>query len=141
MKAINLISRVLSVGFILLLGTGLYAQDPVKAASNVYKKVVLDNEKVRMIQVEFAPGDIAPWHHHPNHVVYVLNGGKLEITDKGKETKAMDLNEGDAMYMPAVTHMAKNVGTTTIKLLVTEIKPVHKMMNGDATMKKEPAKM
>jgi len=127
MKTINMISRSLLVGFILILSVGLYAQDPMKVASNVYKKVVLDNEKVRVIQVEFAPGEVAPWHNHPNHVAYVLQGGKLEITDKGKEAKVMDLNDGDAMYLPAITHMAKNVGTTTIKLLVTEIKPAHKM--------------
>jgi len=135
MKTINLISRSLLAGFILLLSAGLYAQDPMQVASNVYKKVVLDNEKVRVIQVEFAPGEVAPWHQHPNHVAYVLSGGKLEITDKGKEAKVMDLNEGDAMYMPAVTHMAKNVGTSTIKLLVTEMKPGHKMMKGEAMMK------
>ena len=122
-----MISRSLLVGLILILSTGLYAQDPMKVASNVYKKVVLDNEKVRVIQVEFAPGEVAPWHNHPNHVAYVLQGGKLEITDKGKEAMVMDLNDGDAMYLPAVTHMAKNVGTTTIKILVTEIKPAHKM--------------
>jgi beta-alanine degradation protein BauB len=127
MKTINMISRSLLVGLILILSTGLYAQDPMKVASNVYKKVVLDNEKVRVIQVEFAPGEVAPWHNHPNHVAYVLQGGKLEITDKGKEAMVMDLNDGDAMYLPAVTHMAKNVGTTTIKILVTEIKPAHKM--------------
>ena len=127
MKTINMISRSLLVGFILILSVGLYAQDPMKVASNVYKKVVLDNEKVRVIQVEFAPGEVAPWHNHPNHVAYVLQGGKLEITDKGKEAMVMDLNDGDAMYLPAVTHMAKNVGTTTIKILVTEIKPAHKM--------------
>jgi len=120
-----------------MMGTRLYAQDPVIAASNVYKKVVLDNENVRVIQVEFAPGEVAPWHQHPNHVVYVLAGGKIEITNKGKEAMVMDLNEGDAMYMPAVTHMAKNVGTTTIRLLVTEIKPGHKMMKTETTMKKE----
>ena len=127
MKTINMISKSLLLGFILMLSAGLYAQDPMIVASNVYKKVVLDNEKVRVIQVEFAPGEVAPWHNHPNHVAYVLQGGKLEITDKGKEAKVMDLNDGDAMYLPAITHMAKNVGTTTIKLLVTEIKPAHKM--------------
>lgn len=141
MKTINMISKYLIFGFLLTLSAGLYAQDPVKVASNVYKKVVLDNEKVRVIQVEFAPGEVAPWHHHPAHVVYVLQGGKLEITDKGKKAQAMDLDDGNAMYMPAVTHMAKNVGTTTIKLLVTEMKPAHKTMNGETTMKKDAVKM
>jgi hypothetical protein len=34
----------------------------------------------------------------------------------------IDINAGDAMYMPSVTYMAKNIGTTTVKLVVTELK-------------------
>ena len=101
----------------------LYAQDPVKAASNVYKNVLLDNETVRVIAIEFKPGETAAWHQHPNHVVYALTDGKLEITDKGKPPSKVDIKAGTAMYMPAVTHMAKNIGTTTVKLVVTELKP------------------
>jgi beta-alanine degradation protein BauB len=114
-------------GLLLTLSANLSAQDPLKAASNVYKKVLLDNEQVRVLQVEFAPGDVAPWHQHPNHVVYVLTDGKLEITDKGKPANVMEVKAGSALYLPAVTHMAKNVGTTTLKLIVTELKSPAKM--------------
>lgn len=140
MKTINMTSKLLLLGLIFIASAGLYAQDPVKVASNVYKKVVLNNEKVRVMEVEFAPGEVAPWHHHPGHVAYVLTGGDLEITNKGEKSQVMTLKDGDAMYLPPVIHMAKNVGTTTIKLVVTEIKPSHQM-NGSTMMKKEPAKM
>jgi beta-alanine degradation protein BauB len=126
MKKIKLISASLFFGLLLTLSTSLYAQDPVKVASNVYKKVLLDNEQVRVLQVEFAPGDIAPWHQHPNHVIYALTNGKLEITDKGKPANVLEIKAGDTMYLTAVTHMAKNVGTTTLKLIVTELKPAMK---------------
>jgi len=101
----------------------LSAQDPIKAAANVYKKVLLDNAQVRVLQVEFAPGDVAAWHQHPNHVIYALTDGKLEITDKGKPASVLEIKAGDTMYLDAVTHMAKNVGTTPLKLVVTELKP------------------
>ncbi len=123
LKTKKIISVSVFFGLLLILSTGGYAQDPVKAASNVYKKVLLDNEQVRVLQVEFAPGEVAAWHQHPNHVIYVLAGGKVEITDKGKPANVNEMKTGDTMYMPAVTHMAKNVGTTTVKLLVTELKP------------------
>ena len=123
-------------GLFLFLSINIYAQDPVKVASNVYKKVLVDNEEVRVIAVEFAPGESTEWHSHPNHVVYAVTDGKIEITDKGKPSTIADLKAGDAMYMPAVTHMAKNIGTTTLKLVVTELKPAgtNKMkapMSGD----------
>ena len=122
MKIIKMISISLLFGLFLIQSTSVQAQDPVKAASNVYKKILLENDQVRVLQVEFAPGDIAPWHEHPNHVLYVLTDGKIEITDKGKPPMVAELKAGDVMFMPAVTHMAKNIGTTTLKLIVTELK-------------------
>jgi beta-alanine degradation protein BauB len=121
-----MISVSLFLGLILTLSASVYGQDPIKAASNVYKKVLLDNEQVRVLQVEFAPGEVAAWHQHPNHVVYALTDGKLEITDKGKPANVLDIKAGDAMYLAAVTHTAKNVGTTPLKLIVTELKPAAK---------------
>ena len=117
-----MISMSLLCGLFLVLSSSVYAQDPVKVASNVYKKILLDNDKVRVMQVEFAPGETAAWHQHPNHVVYALTDGKLEITDEGKQAKTVEIKTGDVMYMPAVKHMAKNTGTTTLKLVVTELK-------------------
>lgn len=122
MKTLKMISMSLLLGLFLTLSAVVNAQDPVKAASNVYKKVLLENDQVRVMQVEFAPGDVAAWHNHPNHLAYALTDGKLEITDKGKQPVVAEVKANDVLYMPAVTHMAKNVGTTTLKLVVTELK-------------------
>ncbi|MEO6189654.1 MAG: cupin domain-containing protein [Saprospiraceae bacterium] len=122
-KTSQIFSGLLLTGLFLLQCVALHAQDPMKAAPNVYKKVILENKKVRVIEIEFAPGETAEWHRHPNHVAYVLTDGKIEITDKGKPPVIADIKAGDAMYMPAVTHMAKNIGTTVIKMVVTELKP------------------
>jgi quercetin dioxygenase-like cupin family protein len=124
MKTSKVIFTVLIFGLCLVLNLNVQAQDPVKVASNVYKKVLLENDQVRVLQVEFAPGESTAWHNHPNHVVYALTEGKLEITDKDKPTTVINIKVGDVMYLPAVTHMAKNTGTTTIKLIVTELKPM-----------------
>lgn len=121
-----MISVSLFLGLLLALSTNMTAQDPMKVATNVYKKVLLDNDQVRVLQVEFAPGDVTAWHQHPDHVVYALTGGKLEITDKGKPANVLDIKAGDTMYLLAVTHMAKNVGTAPLKLVVTELKPAAK---------------
>jgi quercetin dioxygenase-like cupin family protein len=125
-KTIRIISASLFFGLLLTLSTTMSAQDPMKVAANVYKKVLLDNDQVRVLQVEFAPGDVAPWHQHPNHVVYALTDGKLEITDKGKPASVLDVKAGDTMYLIAATHMAKNIGTSPVKLVVTELKPAVK---------------
>lgn len=130
MKTIKMILVKLLFGLFLLQGANLQAQNPMKASPNVYKKILLDNEKVRVMEVVFKPGTTAAWHSHPNHVIYALTSGKLEITEKGKTATTMEIKAGTAMYMPAVTHMGKNVGNTTVKLIVTEMKPmIQKKMN------------
>jgi len=126
MKTIKTIMMVLIFGIFFFQSASMYAQDPMKAAHNVYRKVLLENDKVRVMEVVFAPGATAAMHSHPNHTVYVVDGGKIEITEKGKKAMAMDIKAGMAIYMPAVTHMAKNTGKTTLKLIVTEMKPAKK---------------
>jgi quercetin dioxygenase-like cupin family protein len=123
MKTIMRIYGSLLFVLLLMLSANVHAQDPMKAAPNVAKKVILENDKLRMIQAEFAPGETATWHSHPDHVEYALTDGKLEITDKGKQVRVVELKAGEALYMPAVTHMVKNIGTTTVKMVVFELKP------------------
>jgi beta-alanine degradation protein BauB len=122
MKTAKKILSSLSIALFVTIASS-YAQDPVKVAPNVYKKVILNNEKVRVIELEFAPGDSTAWHRHPNHVVYALTAGKLQITEKGKAPVVVEIKAGEAVYMSAVVHMAKNIGTLPVKLVVTEIKP------------------
>lgn len=125
MKTIKMISMSLLLGLFLTLSANVRAQDPIKVASNAYKKVILENDKVRVMQVEIAAMDSVPWHSHPDHIVYALTDGKLEITDKGKASVVAEFKAGDAMYMVATTHMVKNMGDDAVKLIVTELKTIN----------------
>lgn len=122
----KIISMSLFIGILLTFSSAVSAQDFVKAAAQGTTKVLLDNDQVRVIQIETAPGGVTPWHSHPNHILYALTDGKLEITEKGKPATVLTFKAGEALFMPAVTHMVKNVGTTTSKLVVTELKPAKK---------------
>ena len=94
--------------------------DPLDVASNVYK-LKMENDRVRVFNVTFKPGDKAVMHHHPDHVVYVLEGGKMKLTSQGK-TDILDLKNGDAIFLNAQSHEAENIGQTTLELLVVELK-------------------
>ena len=122
MKTIKKLSASVFVVILLTLSTGIYAQDFVKVVAKGTTKVLLDNDQVRVLQIETSPGEVTPWHSHPNHILYALNDGKLEITEKDKPAKVIEFKAGDALFMPAVTHMAKNIGTTNLKLVMTELK-------------------
>lgn len=97
------------------------AQDPLKVGSNVYTQV-FDNARVRMYQVTFKPGAEVATHSHPDHSIYVIAGGKLRITGADGKAADFDLAAGQALFLPAQTHSAKNVGKGTIRLLVSDFK-------------------
>ena len=94
--------------------------DPMKVASNVYK-FLNENERVRVLEVVFKPGDVAKMHHHPDHVVYAISGGKMSLTSKGK-TQEMEIKTGSVMFLDKQDHEAKNIGQTKLDLLVVELK-------------------
>ena len=97
------------------------AQDPLTVAPNMYK-LVFENERVRVMEVTFKPGEkIAP-HSHPDHYVYVLSAGKIKISKDGNVSNEAELKVGDVMFIPAEKHWAENTGTTEIRLLVNELK-------------------
>jgi mannose-6-phosphate isomerase-like protein (cupin superfamily) len=96
------------------------AQDPLKVAKNVYK-FIMENDRVRVLEVLLRPGDKAVTHYHPDHVVYVLKGGKAKMTSSGK-TDLLDLKTGQAIFLKAQSHEAENIGKTDLDLLVVELK-------------------
>ena len=126
MKTNRKISTSLLIVVLLTLSSAIHAQDFVKVADQGTTKVLLENDQVRVVQIETAPGGVTTWHSHPNYILYALTDGKLESTEKGKPATVLNFKAGEALFMPAVTHMAKNVGTTTVKLVLTELKPVKK---------------
>ncbi len=95
--------------------------DPLKVANNVYG-LIMENEKVRVLKATFKPKDKTVMHCHPDHVVYVLKGGKIKISSKEKSDE-MDLKENQAIFLRSQHHEAENIGDTTIDLLVVELKP------------------
>ena len=95
-------------------------KDPMITASNVYN-LLNENDRVRVLQVIFKPGDIAKMHHHPDHAVYAVTGGRLSLTSEGK-TQEIDIKPESVMFLDAQDHEAKNIGNTTIKLVVMELK-------------------
>jgi len=97
------------------------AQDPaVVNAKSI--KVKLENDKVRVLEASIAPGMKEQMHSHPAYVIYVLEGGKMRIhTTDGKTTES-ELKAGEVIYRDPITHWAENIGTTTVHLILVELK-------------------
>lgn len=97
------------------------AQDPaVVQASTV--KVKFENDKVRVLEAELPAGVKEKVHSHPAYVIYVLAGGKVRnYASDGKITEG-ELKTGDVIYRDPLTHAAENIGTTTLHMILVEMK-------------------
>ncbi len=114
---------------IFLLATGLVRgdasvtreQDPAVVNADTIA-LRLDNPRMRVLEATLKPGDVEKTHSHPAYVIYVIAGGKVRMhgTD-GKVTEA-EFKTGDVLYREAVTHWAENIGNTTIRLELVELK-------------------
>jgi len=98
------------------------AQDPAVVGPDIYK-CTFENEHTRVCEVTFQPGAKIASHSHPEHLVYVLQPGKIRITDDGTgKSSDTDFTVGQVVWLPAVTHHAVNIGESEIKAVVVEFK-------------------
>jgi quercetin dioxygenase-like cupin family protein len=95
--------------------------DALQAASNVYK-LIMENDRVRVFDLRFKPGEKAAMHRHPDHIVYIFNDGKLKLIPSKGKTQELDLKAGQAIWMDAISHAAENLGKTDAHMLVVELK-------------------
>ncbi|MES1181561.1 MAG: hypothetical protein ABUL44_02075, partial [Flavobacterium sp.] len=86
-------------------------------------KVLMDNPYVRVLEYTLAPGEKDNPHTHPPKSYYVVDGGKLRVYPEGGEPFDAEEQKGAVEWGDYVgKHYVENIGTTTVKLLVTEVK-------------------
>ena len=96
-------------------------QDPaVVNASTIAVK--LENPRVRVLEATLKPGDKEKTHSHPAYVIYVIEGGKVRNYATDGTTSEAVFKAGDVLYRDPLTHSAENIGDTTIRLVLVELK-------------------
>ncbi len=94
-------------------------------ASPTNFKLLLDNQYVRVLEYTLEPGKKDEWHTHPSKSSYIVSGGQLKVFLENGETILADEEAGTASWMDAVgKHYVENVGKTTVRIILTEVKPV-----------------
>jgi quercetin dioxygenase-like cupin family protein len=89
-------------------------------APNLYKQLS-DTLGIRILECTYRPGDSSIVHAHPDFALYVLEGGTAELTSTDGKKETIEFIKDMAVVLPAATHSAKNIGKTTVKLLVVEV--------------------
>lgn len=114
--------KTLLVVFALVLTvSAVSAQDVLKVAPNNCK-VLLENDRVRVVEIRIKPGEKLAMQSHPASVTYVLTAGKLQTTLPDGKTVETEAQMGQTLWNDGGSHEQVNVGTTEVRALVVEMK-------------------
>jgi hypothetical protein len=101
---------------------GTPSQDPVKQSPQYYK-VLLENDRVRVLEYHLKPGEKEATHSHTPGVVYILGGARMRTTYPDGRTEESSLGAGEAHWRNQVTHALENIGNTEAHALAIDVKP------------------
>lgn len=96
--------------------------DVLKVIASGYH-LLMENEKVRVMEMRLNPGQKSPMHNHPHgHAVYVFKDAKLKLSFPDGNSAEFELKSGQVLWIEAGPHETKNIGATEGHNLVVEIK-------------------
>ena len=97
------------------------AQDLVQTAGK-NAKVVLDNDEVRVIELNMPTGASTGMHSHKDNLVVFLTGGKAKQTNADGSVKQVERKPGEVVWSGPVTHDTVNESGKPVRTLVIELK-------------------
>ena len=118
--AVLLIARC-SLLALLTSGSAAFPQDAA-VANPTTVQVKLDNPSVRVLETVLNPGQKESVHSHPACVIYVIAGGKVRSHMADGKFVDGELKTGATIYREPITHWTENIGTSSVRLIITELK-------------------
>lgn len=96
------------------------ADDPARTDPDKYQ-VILENDRVRVLEYRDRPGDRTHPHRHPDSVMYTLSAFQRRL-HASPGTRDVAMEPGQAYWLPAQAHAGENTGTTGTHVLFIELK-------------------
>jgi quinol monooxygenase YgiN/quercetin dioxygenase-like cupin family protein len=96
--------------------------DPVSLYPGNYA-VLLENDRVRVLDFKLARGARESMHEHPANVVYVLAPFRIRFTSPDGNSVVREAKAGEVLYNPKpFQHASENIGDTDAHGLLVELK-------------------
>ncbi len=96
-------------------------QDPVKVDPKHYK-IEVENEKVRVLRINYKAHEKSDMHWHPDNVAIFLNDTHCRFTFPDGKTEVRRFHAGETVYAPAGSHLPENLGGHPIDIILVELK-------------------
>ena len=97
------------------------SQDAVKVAPHAYK-VLLENDRVRVLDFRLKPGEKTAMHRHPAYIVHVLSPARVKFTNPEGRCVEIENRPGQTFWHEEGSHAAENMGTHELHALEIEMK-------------------
>jgi hypothetical protein len=105
-----------------LIALPVVAQDPVLTDGDKYR-VLIENERVRVLEYSDQPGEKTHQHHHPAFVLYAVAPFKRKISLPNGKIILREFKGGDVIYSDEQIHIGENIGESPTHVIMVEIKP------------------
>ena len=106
---------------LLALGSPVAAQDGGAKSGGLYRQV-MDNERVRVFQANFKPGDKLPSRNFPTHLMVTLTDGTLVFVPEGRTGYEVNFKAGETMWFPPLARATENDSDKEVRVLFVEFK-------------------
>ncbi len=95
--------------------------DAVTAAPNLYG-VAYENDAVRILRVEYAPGELSPMHHHPASCSIIINTQSWDSMAPDGDLIPTFADAGMFACERGYSHGMENTGDDPAGLFIVEFK-------------------
>jgi len=97
------------------------SRDPIVTDWDKYR-VVLENDRVRVLEYRDQPGERTTPHHHADFVLCALTSFTRRFVLADGREAVREVRAGDVAWSPAQSHIGENVGSTDTHVIIIELK-------------------
>jgi hypothetical protein len=98
-----------------------FKDDAVKVDS-AHSEVLLDNSRVRVVRIHFAPGESGPIVDKRPRVIVAVTDSQATVTFPDGHSEPREMKAGTVSFGNAGRQATKNTGTTPLENIVVELK-------------------
>lgn len=94
--------------------------DPVVTNPGLHR-VLMENERVRVLEYRDRPGDPTTSHAHPDSVMHTLSSFRRRLVSGDHEVER-EIEAGTTSWLAAQEHLGENIGDTETHVIFVELK-------------------
>ena len=84
--------------------------------------ILLENDRVRVLELKQGPGQTTGMHSHPPCVVYALSSSRAKFSFPDGTSREVEIHNGDVNWSEGGSHEVENIGATKDWGIIVELK-------------------